>query len=423
MKNAIKILFYVRKSKTTSDGLTPIYMRVTIDNSRFESATGRPVVESKWSRRANRIEGNSSDAKELNQFLNALRAKAFDIQKTMINSGRSFSIEEFTRMWRNEKDETIMLLDVFAEHNAQVKALVGRQYSVSTCTRYETSLAHTRNFLMQVYNKTDIPVDSLQYRFITDYEFWFKKVRKCNHNSTIKYLTNFKKIVYICIKNGWLSRDPFIGFKMAKHEVDREFLVDKEIENIIAKTFPTPRMNQVRDIFIFCCYTGLAYADVEKLSPREIVCGVDGEQWIWTNRKKTDSPTRIPLLPVPLQILERYKDDPICVSKGKVLPLLSNQKMNAYLKEIADVCGISKNLTFHTARHTFATTVTLTNGVPIETVGKMLGHRNLKTTQHYAKIINKKVADDMKNLKKLLALKAPAIRPKKTRKARQRKTN
>jgi integrase len=171
-----------------------------------------------------------------------------------------------------------------------------------------------------------------------------------------------------------------------------------------------PRLAQVRDIFVFCCYTGLAYADVEKLTREEITTGIDGEKWIWTNRQKTDSATRVPLLPPALEILDRYKDDLQCADKGRLLPVLTNQKMNSYLKEIADACGITKKMTFHTARHTFATTVTLTNGVPIETVSKMLGHRNLKTTQHYARILEKKVSEDMGMLMKKYAIERNALK-------------
>jgi integrase len=186
---------------------------------------------------------------------------------------------------------------------------------------------------------------------------------------------------------------------MTKREVERPFLVKDELNRIINKTFSVSRMGQVRDIFVFCCYTGLAYADVKKLTREEITIGIDGEKWIWTSRQKTDTTTRVPLLPPALEILERYKEHPQCLNEGRLLPVLSNQKMNSYLKEIADACEITKKMTFHTARHTFATTVTLSNGVPIETVGKMLGHRNLKTTQHYARILDKKVSDDMKTLR------------------------
>ena len=257
----------------------------------------------------------------------------------------------------------------------------------------------TQEFMKWKYKANDIDVKQMKYEFIADDEFWLKSVRNCDHNTSIKYLSNFKKIVHICIKNGWLTRDPFVGFKLTKREVERPFLVEEELTRIINKEFVMPRLRQVRDIFIFCCYTGLAYADVEKLTREEITIGIDSEKWIWTSRQKTDSATRVPLLPPALEILDRYKDDPQCMNNGRLLPVLSNQKMNSYLKEISDACEITKKMTFHTARHTFATTVTLTNGVPIETVSKMLGHRNLKTTQHYAKILDLKVSEDMKVLR------------------------
>ena len=157
-------------------------------------------------------------------------------------------------------------------------------------------------------------------------KFWLKSVRKCDHNTSIKYLSNFKKIVNICVKNGWLVRDPFVGFKMSKREVERPFLVKEELEKLINEPFKLPRTTQVRDIFIFCCYTGLAYADVEKLTREEIPTGVDGEMWIWTSRQKTDSRTRVPLLPEALKLIEKYRDHPQCVNKGRLLPVLSNQR-------------------------------------------------------------------------------------------------
>lgn len=205
--------------------------------------------------------------------------------------------------------------------------------------------------------------------------------------------------MHICVRNGWLEKDPFVGFKMAKKEVDRPFLSANELESIISKNFEIERLQQVRDIFLFCCFTGLPYVDVQKLTPGEIVTGHDGEKWVFTRREKTETPSRIPLLPQALAILDRYKDNRACIVKNKALPVPTNQKMNAYLKEIADICGIKKYLTTHLARPTFATTVTLTNGVPIETVSKMLGHRNLRTTQHYAKILDLKVSEDMKALR------------------------
>ncbi len=407
MGDMIKVLFYARKSKTNSTGHTPVYLRVTVNGQRFETATARFVAVSKWSQEAGRAIGGTKETKELNEFLDVLHAKAFDIQKKLITIGLEVTTEVFSKHWHGIKEKPRMLLEIFQHHNDQVKELIGSQYSISTHRRYETSLDHTRLFIAEYYKQTDLPVTTLKYQFITDYEFWLKTKRKCNHNSTIKYLTNFKKIVHICIKNGWLDRDPFVGFKMTKHEVDRPYLTHEELEKISLKTPTSERINQVRDIFLFSCYTGLAYIDTQKLTNAEISTGIDGEKWIFTSRQKTDSPSRIPLLPQAAAILSKYKDHVQCINKNRVLPVLSNQKMNAYLHEISAICGINKKMTFHTARHTFATTITLTNGVPIETVGKMLGHKNLRTTQHYAKILDLKVSQDMGVLRSKFKISTP----------------
>jgi integrase len=202
--------------------------------------------------------------------------------------------------------------------------------------------------------------------------------------------------------NGWISSSPFVNYKGKMKEVERAYLSQVELEAIIEKDFNNARLNLVKDIFVFSCYTGLAYIDVQKLTPSHIVIGIDGEKWIYTHRQKTDTRSNIPLLPVPLQIIEKYREHDNCINRNCLLPILSNQKMNAYLKEIADVCNINKELTFHIARHTFATTVTLSNGVPIESVSKMLGHSSIKQTQHYAKVLDKKVSNDMLMLRSKL---------------------
>jgi len=214
----------------------------------------------------------------------------------------------------------------------------------------------------------------------------------------MKYLANFRKIVKKCLQIGWLARDPFMGFSMAKKEVERHALSMEELLSIGNKNLEVERISQVRDIFLFSCYTGLAYADVKKLKRSEITSGIDGGKWIFSRRQKTNTLYRIPLLPKAQELLGRYTNHPQCLLSDRVLPVLSNQKMNAYLKEIADLCGIQKRLTFHIARHTFATTITLSNGVPIETVSNMLGHKNIRTTQHYAKIVDNKISTDMKRL-------------------------
>ncbi len=297
-----------------------------------------------------------------------------------------------------KKEPIRSLVAIFIEHNMQVATLVGQEYAPATLTRYKTTLKHTIAFLEWKCQVKDVDVKDINHEFITSFEFYLRSVCKCNNNSAVKYIKNFKKVIRICIANGWSNKDPFVNYKSKVREVKRDYLSQEELETISQKRFVSDRLNQVRDIFLFSCFTGLAYADVKKLKRSEINVGVDGGKWIFASRQKTETASRIPLLPFTIKLLERYNDHPQCVLKDMVLPVPSNQKMNAYLKEIADICGITKQFTFHIARHTFATTVTLSNGVPIESVSKMLGHTNLRTTQHYAKILDKKVSDDMKIL-------------------------
>ena len=284
-----------------------------------------------------------------------------------------------------------------------MKELVGKEYAQLTYVRFEMSMRHTKNFILWKFNQDNIDIKKLDYHYISEYSFWLKSIRNCNQNSTVKYLSNFKKIVIYCMKNGWLASNPFVGFKMVKKEVIREILTLDEIQVLSSKEFTVERVSNVRDVFLFCCYTGLAYADIKKLKRSEIVKGIDGEQWIFTARKKTETPSHIPLLAPALYLIAKYENCTIAASNNLVFPVLSNQKMNAYLKEIADMCGIQKSLTSHIARHTFATTITLSHGVPIETVSMMLGHKSLRTTQIYAKVMDQKVSEDMQRLKGLFS--------------------
>jgi site-specific recombinase XerD len=403
METRLSILFYGKTTKKTTDNLVPIYLRITINGKRFETSTQRYVERSKWSTDAGRMKGTSEEAKRVNTYLDTLRAKVYTYQRDFVQSEQELTVETFKAKWSGVSDKPHMLCEVFSEHNGKMARLVDKEYSPATLERYKTSLDHTRSFLKWKYDLDDIAIGKLNYEFVTEYEFWLKSVRNCNHNTSMKYISNFRKIVNICIKNGWLQKDPFLGFKMTKKEVIRHFLTDVELQTMAGKEFATDRLSQVRDIFLFCCFTGLAYADVKKLRRSEISTGLDGEKWIFTARQKTDTQSRIPLLPIAQSIVDKYCDHPQCVSENRVLPVLSNQKMNSYLKEIADLCGITKILTFHIARHTFATTVTLSNGVPIESVSKMLGHKNIKITQHYAKILDRKVSDDMKLLKQKIS--------------------
>ena len=303
MDTRISILFYIKRTKATKTALLPIYLRITINGARFETSTLRYVEESKWSSGAGKVKGNHEEARSINSYLDNLRGKVYQTQNRLIQEGKPVTVEAVKSIWLGKEDAPKMLLTIFQEHNDQLKQLVGKNYAPATLKRYQTSIDHTRAFIQWKYQVNDIDVKKLSYQFITDFDFWFRTVRNCNHNSTIKYLSNFRKIINICVKNGWISKDPFFGFKMNKKEVSREFLSASELQTINSHDFKVERLSQVRDLFVFACFTGLAYIDIKKLKRTEVGIGVDGEHWIFTNRQKTDGASRIPLLPIPLTII------------------------------------------------------------------------------------------------------------------------
>jgi len=400
MEKSFGLFFHLKKNRDFIEGELPVYMRITVDGIFTEISTKRKCDSNNWKVTAGRMSGKSDTARTFNAYLDTLQQKVFEAKRKLIETDKELTAENIKNLLLGKDTrKKYMVLEVFQHHNDQMATLVNQECAPGTLDRYKTSYKHTQSFLKWKYKLPDIDIDKLNYEFIAEYEFWLKSVRKCGHNTTIKYLANFKKIVLRCLKNGWLQKDPFIGFNMAKREVERTALTEHELAKLSNIKFSIERLEIVKYIFLFSCYSGLAYADVLKLRRSEIATGVDGEKWIFTKRQKTDVSSRIPLLPAALDIINRFEEHPQCKGKDRVLPVLSNQKMNSYLKEIADACGITKNLTYHIARHTFATTVTLSNGVPIETVSKMLGHRNIKTTQHYAKILDKKISDDMKSLR------------------------
>ncbi len=405
LEKNFNLLFYLKKPKNYLDGRPMhIYLRITVDGVSKELSIGRECEMGRWSSVSGRMLGIKEDVKTLNSYLDTLQTKVYEARRKLLEKNETVTAEALKNTLRGTNEKSKMVMEIFQYHNDQMKSLVDKDYSPTTLVRYKTSLEHTKAFLKWKYDITDMSIKKLDYEFVSQYEFWFKTIRNCNHNTAIKYISNFRKIVNLCITNGWLEKDPFIKFKMTKKEVVPEFLTEGELQKITEKKFASDRINQVRDIFLFCCHTGLAFVDVKKLKLSEIGIGIDGSKWIFTKRQKTDTPSRIPLLPYAVEILEKYKDHPVCVNSEKVLPVLSNQKYNEYLKEIAEICEIKKNLTTHTARHTFATTVTLGNGVPMETVSKMLGHKNLRTTQHYAKVLDKKISEDMIALKNKMKL-------------------
>ena len=416
MTKSFALLFQMKRTKALPNGNAPIYLRITIDSERVEIATKRNAPPDKWNTIAQKVMGNTDEAKSVNNHLKTVEQKAYEVYREMIERNIPITAQTFKDRMNGIEEEVVcrMLIPIFEDHNRQVEALIGKEYAPATAIRYQTTIKHVKNFLKWKYKVSDINIQDLDHEFVTSLEFYLRTVRHCNNNSAVKYIKNLKKIIHICVANNWLVRSPFINYKTKIKEVIRDFLSSDELDSISEKRFVSERLNQVRDVFLFSCYTGLAYADVNKLKRSEISTGIDSQKWISTTRQKTDTASRIPLLPVALDLLKKYEDYSACINEGKLLPVLSNQKMNAYLKEIADVCGIEKELTFHIARHTFATTVTLANGVSIESVSKMLGHKNIRTTQHYAKILDSTVSRDMDMLRGKMEAKKSAVLKKVT---------
>ena len=404
MNTTVSVLFYIKRSKANIDGICPIYVRVTILSKRFEFSANKYVNPERWSSEGTKVKGTNEEARTINGHLDYLKNQVSEAEKRLFKKDIKVTSDNLKNELFGIGETKRLLIPIFEEHNNKIKELLGIEYAPGTYERYQTSLKHTKAFLNWKYSISDIDITKIDHAFITDYEFYLRSVRKCANNTAVKYIKNFNKIIKLCLANDWLDKNPFANYKSKVKEVERVYLSEGEIQNIINKDFKTERLSLVRDIFLFSCFTGLAYIDVKNLTKSHISIGIDGDKWIFTHRQKTESASKIPVLSVTQMIIDKYADHPQAINEDKLLPILSNQKMNAYLKEIAAVCEIEKELTFHIARHTFATTVTLTNGVPIESVSKMLGHKNLRTTQHYAKVLDRKVSDDMKILRDKFSL-------------------
>ncbi len=400
MKTTFNQNFVLRKTNPRQSALATIYLRMTVDGSRTEFSLQRQCDPEKWLPEKGRLNGKTEDVKSFNNYLQKVESKIYEIFQDFISSGIEFDGERIKARYLGfDVEKPKMFLDVYEDHNKEFQELVGRGLSYRTLQKYKTIKAYVAEFLKYKYKINDIAIDRIDFQFIKSFEIYLKTVKHCGHNTAMDYLKKIKIIMNQCIAKKWIERSPFVGFRMSVNETHKTFLNEDELSRIAEQKITVKRLEQVRDIFLFSCYTGLSYCDVAKLTNANVVNGVDSDKWIFTCRSKTNTPSKIPLLPISNSIVNKYVGHPLTANSGKLLPIMSNQRMNSYLKELADLCGIPKELTFHCARHTFATTVTLTNGVPIETVSKMLGHKSLKTTQHYAKIVDKKVSEDMKVLK------------------------
>ena len=397
-------MFYIRRDKTNKKGEAPVFMRLTINGERADASIKRFIEPHAWNSAKGKANEKSRGGKDLNLYLDAISANILRIQRDLELDKKEVSAQIIlNRYLGKEQSDRHTLMEVFRAHNEKCRALSGISLAQGTVIRYETTLRLTEEFLQKSYQKEDCYLDEVTNQFIEDFEFFLKTVRRCCHNTTSKYLMNFKKIVRIALAKGWMKKDPFAQIRFHLDPVEREFLEKQELKAMLNKAISIPRLAQVRDIFCFCCLTGLAFTDVQQLKEEHLVADIHGKIWIRKARQKTKNMCNIPLLDEAQKIIDRYREHPYCQTHGVLLPVCSNQKMNSYLKELADICGIRKNLSTHVARHTFAT-LTLASGATIDNVAKMLGHANVNMTRRYAKVLDSSIMRDMEVVAENMAL-------------------
>ena len=398
------LLFYIRRDKTNKKGEAPVFMRLTINGERADASIKRFIEPHAWNSAKGKANEKSRGGKDLNLYLDAISANILRIQRDLELDKKEVSAQIIlNRYLGKEQSDRHTLMEVFRAHNEKCRALSGISLAPGTVIRYETSLRLTEAFLRTTYKKEDCYLDEITHQFVEDYDFYLRTVRRCCHNTTTKYLLNFKKIIRIALAKGWMKKDPFAQVHFHFEPVGREFLEKQELKVLLNKEISITRLAQVRDIFCFCCLTGLAFMDVQQLKPEHLVADIHGKIWIRKARQKTKNMCNIPLLDEAQKIIDRYRDHPYCQTHGVLLPVCSNQKMNSYLKELADICGIRKNLSTHCARHTFAT-LTLASGATIDNVAKMLGHANVNMTRRYAKVLDSSIMRDMEVVAENMAL-------------------
>lgn len=391
MRSTFRVLFFLKRDKQKSNGEIPIFCRITIDKEEARFGIKKDVNPKIWDVKAGRAVGRTSEVVEINSIVDKVKSALFNVYNELLLTEVNVTAEKVKNHFLGGTTKDHILIKQFKRHNDDVEKLIGISKSKATYQKYEVTRKHLSNFIKEKYNQSDISFKEINYQFITDFEVYLLTTGKCSHNTTAKFMQFFKLIVIIAKNNGWLKADPFANYKIRLKKVDRGYLTQEEVEDIMAKNFSTKRLEQIKDVFVFSCFCGLAYIDVKKLRKENIRTSFDGKLWIMGKREKTDVTFSIPLLDIPKMILDKYEGT---LPDDRILPVPSNQKMNAYLKEIGALCGIEKELTFHLARHTFAT-LTLSKGVSIESVSKMLGHTNIKTTQIYAKITDSKISNDM----------------------------
>ncbi len=397
MRSTFNVLYYIKRNEPKKDGRVMIMVRITINGIRSQFSSKLLVHPEQWDSKNERVKGQVAEARNLNRLLENIGSSLNVHYNKFMSIDGHVTPERLKNIFLGleEQEQTIILY--FDKYNDQYKLKVGTTSTRRTYTRYLLTRERLAEFMKQRYNLSDMPINEITVSFIDEFYLYIRNNTECNHNSSLKFLQRFRTILYFAKNNGLSFTDPFGSFRFRYDKVNRGYLDQDELDILYTKKFPSARLSQVRDMFIFSCYTGLAYVDIFELTEDKIRKAFDGHLWIMTKRRKTDVNTNVRLLDIPLAILEKYKGKQ---KNGKVLPVISNQKINDYLEEIADICGIGKKITFHVARHTFASTVALGNDVPMESIQCMLGHADIKTTQIYAHMINRKLSRDMDKMAK-----------------------
>ncbi len=394
----LSILFWLKREKATKEGLIPIYVRITVNGDRENFSSGKKIHPDFWNSETETASSNCSDGRLINSYITKTKAELERHYNQLAGLHKKVKATMVKEAYMPKPTVQKSLMQAFKLHNDEFAERVSKKKgSKGTLARYERLKDKVQDFLKKKYRRADIALDDIEMAFAVNF-FHYLTMENISDNTGMKYVKTLKQIIDRAVNEGWIKHNTISGFKCTYVDPERETLEMHELIDMYKKQIDIARLEEVRDVYVFCCFTGYAYETVYNLEPANIFKGLDGKLWITKDRQKTGVEETVPLLPVALEIIEKYKNHPYCLKENKLLPVNSNVSYNAYIKEVATICGIKKQLTTHTARHTFATTVTLENDVPIETVGKMLGHKDLRSTQKYAKITKRKVSNNMKAL-------------------------
>ena len=391
MRSTFKVLFFLKRDKQKKDGSIPVFCRITIDGKEARFGMKMYIDPKRWNVKDGKAIGKGKEASEINSLLEKTKAGIHKIYREVQERENAVSAEKVKNIFLGLDSKQYMLLKTFDSLVEEKFNLVGKKIVKGTYLRYYYLRNRLSEFLSEKYHLLDIPLREINYQFIRDFEMHMLLVRGNKQSTIAQKLILLKLVLELAYKNEWISRNPFINYKIEDEKSERGYLTQREVEILMNKDLER-KFERTRDVFIFCCFTGLSYIDVFKLTKEQIQLSIDGQQWVMGKREKTDVDYFIPITEIPMKIIEKYK---MCMFKnGKLLPVKTSLTVNRHLKEIAKICGIEKRLTFHLSRHTFAT-LAISKGVSLESVSKMLGHKDIKTTQIYAKVTTEKVGRDM----------------------------